>query len=191
MRVLFADKLADQARTALASAGIEVRAEPGLKDDTLVAALAEFDPEVLVVRSTKVREAHIAAGRALSLVVRAGAGVNTIDLAACAAAGVFVANCPGRNAVAVAELTLGLALAIDRRIPDNVAALREGRWDKKGFSQARGLKGRTLGLIGMGRGPTWGERGGSLRSYGGFSCGASQPAGSSDPARLPALGPAG
>ncbi len=150
MRVLFADKLADHARTALASNGLEVRAEPTLKGDALTAAITKFDPDVLVVRSTRVTRDHIDAGRALSLVVRAGAGVNTIDLEACAEEGVFVANCPGRNAVAVAELTLGLALAIDRQIPDNVLELRAGRWDKKRFSKADGLKGRTLGLLGLG-----------------------------------------
>ena len=87
---------------------------------------------------------------ALALVVRAGAGYNTIDVAAASARGIYVSNCPGRNAVAVAELTLGLILALDRRIPDNVAALRAGTWDKKTFSKAAGLKGKTLGLLGFG-----------------------------------------
>ncbi|MFT4624587.1 MAG: D-3-phosphoglycerate dehydrogenase [Myxococcota bacterium] len=150
MRVLFADKLADHARTALASAGLEVRADPSLTGETLESALSEYDPDVLVVRSTKVGRSHIDSGKALSLVVRAGAGVNTIDLGACAEAGVFVANCPGRNAVAVAELTLALVLAIDRQIADNVKDLRAGRWDKQRYSKAGGLNGRTLGLIGLG-----------------------------------------
>jgi D-3-phosphoglycerate dehydrogenase len=150
MKVLFADKLADHARTALASVGLEVRADPTLSGDTLTAALTTFDPDILVVRSTRVTQAHLSAGRALSLVVRAGAGVNTIDLDACASGGVFVANCPGKNAVAVAELTIGLMLGIDRHIPENVTELRQGRWDKKRFSKAGGLKGRTLGLIGLG-----------------------------------------
>jgi D-3-phosphoglycerate dehydrogenase len=82
--------------------------------------------------------------------VRAGAGYNTIDVAAASAHGIYVSNCPGKNSVAVAELAFGLMLALDRRIPDNVAALREGRWDKKTFSKAAGLKGRTLGLLGFG-----------------------------------------
>ena len=105
---------------------------------------------MLVVRSTKVPEAVLAAG-ALKLVVRAGAGYNTIDVAAASRRGIYVSNCPGKNSVAVAELAFGLILALDRQIADNVIALREGRWNKSGFSKARGLFGRTLGLIGVGQ----------------------------------------
>jgi D-3-phosphoglycerate dehydrogenase len=83
-------------------------------------------------------------------VIRAGAGVNTIDVKAASARGVYVANCPGQNAIAVAELTWGLILAVDRRIPDNVQALRSGKWLKRRFSATQGLYGRTLGLVGLG-----------------------------------------
>lgn len=151
MRVLFADKLPDQARVRLASGGMEVRAEPSLKDEALRDRIAEFDPDVLVVRSTKVRPIHLDAGRALSLIVRAGAGVNTIDVGGAASRGIYVANCPGKNAVAVAELALGLILSLDRHIPDNVADLRRGQWNKKAYSQADGLRGRTLGVLGTGQ----------------------------------------
>jgi D-3-phosphoglycerate dehydrogenase len=89
------------------------------------------------------------AGR-LSLIVRAGAGYNTIDVAAASRRGIYVANCPGKNAIAVAELAFGLLLSIDRRIPDNVAELRAGKWNKKEYSKARGLYGRTLVLLGVG-----------------------------------------
>lgn len=150
MRVLFADRLPDRARVRLASQGFEVRAEPKLDGDDLGGRLAEWQPEVLVVRSTKVTAAHLDVAEKLALVVRAGAGVNTIDVAACSAKGVFVTNCPGKNAVAVAELTLGLVLALDRSIPDAVADLRAGRWAKKKFGNGRGLKGRTLALVGFG-----------------------------------------
>lgn len=150
MRVLFADKLPDQARTRLAATGFEVIAEPSLAGDALTRRLADVGPDVLVVRSTKVTEDHIGAAPTLSLVVRAGAGVNMIDLDACSAAGVFVANCPGKNAVAVAELAFGLLLAIDRHIVDGASDLRAGRWNKKAYSQAEGLKGRVLGLVGFG-----------------------------------------
>jgi D-3-phosphoglycerate dehydrogenase len=105
---------------------------------------------VLVVRSTKVSRTMLEAGP-LRLVVRAGAGFNTIDVAAASRLGIHVSNCPGKNSIAVAELAFGLVLALDRRIPDNVAALRRGEWDKGGFSKARGLFGRTLGLVGLGR----------------------------------------
>src|SRR5204863_2027355 len=87
---------------------------------------------------------------ALSLVVRAGAGYNTIDVATASRRGIYVSNCPGKNAIAVAELAWALILAIDRRVPDNVVDLRAGRWNKKEYSSARGLFGRTLGVLGYG-----------------------------------------
>src|SRR3989475_11330256 len=91
------------------------------------------------------------ADASLSLIVRAGAGVNTINVAAASARGIYVSNCPGKNAIAVAELAFGLILALDRRIPDNVADLRAGKWNKKEYSKARGLFGRTIGLLGYGQ----------------------------------------
>ncbi len=150
MRVLMADRLADLARERLEEDGHTVHVDPSLKGDTLVAAMAAVRPEVLVVRSTKVTDEVLGACSDLALVIRAGAGVNTIDLDAAGKRGVFVSNCPGRNAVAVAELVFGLAIAIDRHLADGVIAARAGRWDKGAFSQAQGLKGRTLGILGMG-----------------------------------------
>lgn len=150
MTLLIADAVSDAARNTLADAGHTVIYEPSLSDDALAEALAAHEPSVLVVRSTRVTDAHLDAGPALELVVRAGAGVDTIDVQAASRRGVFVANCPGKNATAVAELAWGLILALDRRIPDNVAAARGGRWDKGDFSRARGLRGRTLGLLGLG-----------------------------------------
>lgn len=150
LRILIADRLPDAARTRLQEAGCEVLVDPGLQGDTLTAALAEHNPDVLIVRSTKVQAAQIAAARSLQLIVRAGAGVNTIDLPAASARGVFVTNCPGMNAVAVAELTMAHLLNADRRVADGAADLRAGRWNKKLYSKARGLKGRTLGVIGTG-----------------------------------------
>jgi D-3-phosphoglycerate dehydrogenase len=150
MRVLIADQFEQSGRDALARLGCEVRFAPKLKDEALAAEVEQFRPDVLVVRSTKVPEAVLAAG-ALKLVVRAGAGYNTIDVAAASRRGIYVSNCPGKNSVAVAELAFGLILALDRQIPDNVLALRQGQWNKSGFSKARGLFGRTLGLIGLGQ----------------------------------------
>jgi D-3-phosphoglycerate dehydrogenase len=149
MRVLIADKFEQSGIDGLQAAGCEVIYEPEVKDESLVAAVARTGAPVLVVRSTQVTAAVLDAG-ALSLIVRAGAGVNTIDVAGASARGIYVSNCPGKNAVAVAELAVGLMLAIDRRIPDNVADLRAGTWNKKEYSKARGLLGRTLGLIGFG-----------------------------------------
>lgn len=150
MTVLVADAFSTDAQARLADAGLSVIDRPGLSGDDLIAALAEHDPQVLVVRSTRVTAEAMDVARGLELIVRAGAGVDTIDVAGASERGIFVANCPGKNAAAVAELAFGLLLALDRRIPDNVIAAREGRWDKKGFSSARGLRGRTLGVLGLG-----------------------------------------
>jgi D-3-phosphoglycerate dehydrogenase len=150
MKVLVADKLHPAGLEALDAWGADVRTEPSLAGETLVAALAEHRPDVLIVRSTRVNAAAVDASPSLKLVVRAGAGTDTIDVAACSEAGVFVANCPGKNGVAVAELTWALILACDRRIPDQVADLRAGRWRKKHYGTAAGLFGRTLGVIGTG-----------------------------------------
>lgn len=149
MKVLVADKFEQSGLDGLRAAGCEVDFQPDAAGDTLVEAVRASQATVLVVRSTQVTEAVLDAGP-LALIVRAGAGVNTIDLAGASRRGIYVSNCPGKNAVAVAELALGLMLALDRRIPDNVADLRAGQWNKKEYAKARGLHGRTLGLLGFG-----------------------------------------
>lgn len=150
MRVLIADKFEQSGRDGLEAAGCDYSYQPDVKDDSLVEAIRAYAPDVLVVRSTKVSESMLDAG-ALKLVVRAGAGYNTIDVAAASRRGIYVSNCPGKNSIAVAELAFALILALDRRIADNVAALRQGQWNKKEFARARGLYGRTLGLVGTGQ----------------------------------------
>ena len=150
MRVLIADKFEQSGRDGLQSLGCETSYQPDLKDDALVEAVRKEAPDVLVVRGTKVTEPMLEAGP-VKLVVRAGAGYNTIDVAAASKRGIYVSNCPGKNSIAVAELAFALLLAVDRRIADNVIALRRGEWNKKEFSKARGLFGRTLGLIGLGK----------------------------------------
>ncbi|HXT63493.1 MAG TPA: 3-phosphoglycerate dehydrogenase family protein [Pyrinomonadaceae bacterium] len=150
MKILIADKFEESGRIGLRTIGCEISFQPDLKDDALVEAIAKEQPDVLIVRGTKVTEPMLAAG-ALKLVVRAGAGYNTIDVAAASRRGIYVANCPGKNSIAVAELAFALILALDRRVADNVIALRAGQWNKKEFSQARGLFGRTLGLVGVGK----------------------------------------
>jgi len=150
MKILIADKFEESGRIGLRSIGCEISFQPDLKDDALVEAIAKEHPDVLIVRGTKVTEAMLAAGP-LKLVVRAGAGYNTIDVAAASRRGIYVANCPGKNSIAVAELAFALILALDRRVADNVIALRAGQWNKKEFSKARGLFGRTLGLVGVGK----------------------------------------
>ena len=150
MLVLIADKFEQSGLDGLKALGCEVSYQAELKDDILVAAIAAAKPDVLVVRGTKVTEPMLAAGP-VKLVVRAGAGYNTIDVAAASRRGIYVSNCPGKNSIAVAELAFALILALDRRIADNVISLRRGEWNKKEFSKARGLYGRTLGLIGVGK----------------------------------------
>src|ERR1700694_5068404 len=150
MHVLIADKFEQSGRDGLQAIGCEVSFQPDLKDDPLVQAISEHKPDVLVVRGTKVTEQMLAAGP-LKLIVRAGVGYNTIDVAAASRRGIYVSNCPGKNSIAVAELAFALILALDRRIADNVVALRAGQWNKKEFSKAHGLFGRTLGLVGLGK----------------------------------------
>jgi D-3-phosphoglycerate dehydrogenase / 2-oxoglutarate reductase len=150
MRVLIADKFEQSGRDGLEALGCEISYQPDLKDDAFVEAIKRETPDVLVVRSTKVTEPMLEAGP-VKLVVRAGAGFNTIDVAAASKRGIYVSNCPGKNSIAVAELAFALILALDRRVADNVIALRRGEWNKKEFSKARGLFGRTLGLIGVGK----------------------------------------
>lgn len=149
MKVLVADKFEESGLDGLRDAGCEVAYAPDLKDESLAQAIAESGAQVLIVRSTQVTAPMLDAGR-LSLIVRAGAGVNTIDVAGASKRGIYVSNCPGKNSVAVAELAFALLLAIDRRIPDNVADLRAGKWNKKEFSKAAGLYGKTIGLLGFG-----------------------------------------
>src|SRR6476646_1222324 len=149
MKVLIADKFEQSGLDGLKAAGCEVLYQPDTKDAALVDAIRKSTADVLVVRSTQVNAAMLEAG-ALKLVVRAGAGYNTIDVATASRRGIYVSNCPGKNAIAVAELAFALLLSLDRRVPDNVADLRAGTWNKKEYSKARGLFGRTLGLLGYG-----------------------------------------
>ena len=148
MRILFADKIDTTRLQRLEAAGNECIVKPELTAAQLPDHIA--GTEVLVVRSTKVTAETLSAADQLSLVLRAGAGTDTIDCDSASKLGIYVCNVPGRNAVAVAELTMGLLLAIDRQIPDATADLRQGRWDKARYMAAPGLKGRRMALVGMG-----------------------------------------
>ncbi len=150
MRILIADKFSDDGRESLRGFGHEVIYDPGLAAGTLPEALSRLRPEILIVRSTEVTDAALAASAALSLVIRAGAGVNTIDLESASRRGIFVTNCPGQNAIAVAELAFALMLALDRRVCEANAELTAGVWNKKEYGKGRGIQGRRLGLIGYG-----------------------------------------
>jgi len=148
MKVLIADKFPEKYIEELKNLDLEVIYNPKLGENDLPEAAKEVD--ILVVRSTVVNEKTINESKNLSLIVRAGAGVNNIAIAAANKKGIYVSNCPGKNAIAVAELTIGLMIALDRWIPDNVIDFRNGIWNKEKYSKAQGLYGRTLGIIGVG-----------------------------------------
>lgn len=151
MKVLIADKFEKVGIDGLKELGCEVVSRPEVKAENLPALIRETDPHILIVRGKKVNAESLGAGTALTLVIRAGAGIDTIDVETASSRGIFVSNCPGKNSIAVSELVMGLLLACDRRIPDQVADLRQGKWNKGEYSKARGLHGRRLGIVGLGQ----------------------------------------
>ncbi len=148
MKILIADKFSESHLQEMQETGHEVTLRPNLGAGDLAGVIPGY--EVLVVRSTRVTAATLEAADSLNLIIRAGAGVNTIDVDKAAESAIFVCNTPGKNAVAVAELVMGLLLAIDRNIADQVAEVRDGVWNKKKYSKARGVAGRSLGIVGFG-----------------------------------------
>jgi D-3-phosphoglycerate dehydrogenase / 2-oxoglutarate reductase len=148
LKILIADKLSGTTVSELEKLGGTVTVDPELTTDTLPGAIG--DAEVLIVRSTKVTATVIAAAPALSLIIRAGAGVNTIDIETANERGIHVANCPGKNTDSVAELAIGHLINADRRIGNATRDIRAGKWGKKEYGKSRGLKGRTLGILGVG-----------------------------------------
>ncbi|HTQ85825.1 MAG TPA: phosphoglycerate dehydrogenase [Candidatus Solibacter sp.] len=146
MRVVVADKISPRGMEQLARSGWQVEAPtPG----ALRAALADAD--ALIVRSaTRVTAELIAAAPRLRVVGRAGAGVDNIDVDACTRRGILVMNTPGTNAVSVAEHTFALMLSLARQVPRLAAASHAGRWEKGGAMGSE-LRGKTLGLVGLGR----------------------------------------
>lgn len=149
MNVTIADKLPEQAIKQLKNLGLEVESEAQITQSELDKGLN--DSQILIVRSTIVTETCIKNSPNLSLIIRAGAGVNNIDIKSASSLGIYVANCPGKNAIAVAELTLGLILSLDRFLADNVSDFRKGTWNKASYSKADGLFGKTLGIVGIGQ----------------------------------------
>lgn len=146
--VLIADKFPELYVKQLEEMGLDVIYSPKLGENDLPAAAVEVN--IIVVRSTVVNAETIKQSKKLNLIIRAGAGVNNINMPAANEKGVYVANCPGMNSVAVAELALGLMLSLDRRIPNNVIDFNNGVWNKAEYSKADGMLGKTLGIIGVG-----------------------------------------
>src|SRR5574338_95074 len=148
LKVLVADKFPDKYIQQMKDLDLEVIYNPKLGEKDLPEAAKDAD--IIVVRSTIVNEETINTSNKLNLIIRAGSGVNNINIAAANKKGIYVTNCPGMNAVAVAELAIGLMISLDRFIPDNVADFNKGVWNKDKYSKAEGLKGKTLGIIGVG-----------------------------------------
>ncbi|MCW8817607.1 MAG: phosphoglycerate dehydrogenase, partial [Ignavibacteriaceae bacterium] len=148
LKVLVADKFPDKYIQQMKNFDLEVIYEPKLGEKDLPQAAKEAD--ILIVRSTIVNEETINNSKTLNLIIRAGSGVNNINIQAANKKGIYVANCPGMNAVAVAELAIGLMISLDRLIPDNVSDFRKSIWSKDKYSKGKGLKGKTLGIIGVG-----------------------------------------
>ena len=150
MKVLIADLFSQSALDELTSAGIPFIYNHQLAGDSLKACLESESPEILVVRSTKVTSDMITASPSLEVIIRAGAGTDNIDTSTASTHSIIVANCPGKNSIAVAELVMGHMLSVDRRLPENYSLLKQGRWNKGAFSECVGLKGRKVGIIGLG-----------------------------------------
>lgn len=148
LKILVADKFPDKYIQQMKDLDLEVIYNPKLGEKDLPEAAKDVD--IVVVRSTVVNEETINNGTKLNLIIRAGSGVNNINIAAANKKGIYVTNCPGMNAVAVAELAIGLMISLDRSIPDNVSDFNKGVWNKDKYSKGKGLKGKTLGLIGVG-----------------------------------------
>lgn len=149
MKVFVADKLPQQAIDELNELGLSVHFDPSASEESLSKGIG--DHQVLIVRSTVVNKSCINNSEKLSLIIRAGAGVNNINIEAASNFGIYVANCPGKNSIAVAELTMGLILSLDRYLADNVIDFRKGYWNKSDYSKADGIFGKTLGIIGTGQ----------------------------------------
>lgn len=149
MRVYIADKLPEDAVNQLKKLKLDVISNPKATSAELDKGIGQA--QVLIVRSTVVSESCIKNSPELSLIIRAGAGVNNINMSAASDMGIYVANCPGQNSIAVAELTMGLILSLDRYIADNVSDFRAGKWNKAAFSKAEGVYGKVLGIVGTGQ----------------------------------------
>lgn len=148
--VLATDRISDEGLAPLREGNhFEIHSIDDSSSEAFSSVLA--DAHALIVRSaTKVGPTMISAAPELRVIGRAGVGVDNIDLAAASARGIAVFNAPGANTIAAAELTMGLLLALVRRVTEADQSIRSGRWDRAVF-QGVELRGRTIGLIGAGR----------------------------------------
>jgi D-3-phosphoglycerate dehydrogenase len=149
LKIIIADGLAASALDLLRAEGWDVDASAGRAPDQLASDLVDAD--ALIVRSaTKVTAPLIAAAPRLRVIARAGTGVDNVDIPAASARGIVVMNAPGANSVSVAELAIGLVLALARHVSAADAAMKQGKWEKKKFLGEE-IREKTLGLAGLGR----------------------------------------
>jgi D-3-phosphoglycerate dehydrogenase len=149
MKIVVADDLPASALELLRAEGWNVDARSGRAPDQLAADLADAD--AIVVRSaTKVTAPLIAAAPQLRAIARAGTGVDNVDVSAASGRGIVVMNAPGANSISVAELAMGLVLALARHVPAADAAMKQGKWEKKKFLGEE-VREKVLGLAGLGR----------------------------------------
>ncbi|HEX6810008.1 MAG TPA: NAD(P)-dependent oxidoreductase [Planctomycetota bacterium] len=148
-RVLVCDAIQSQAIHRMRAGGLQVDERLGLSPADFEAVIGDYD--AVVVRSTMLGARQIAAARRLRLIVRGGVGTDNIDVEAAASREIPVLNTPGASTASVAELALGLMLALARHIALADASLKSGRWSKKELSDGIELEGKILGIVGVGR----------------------------------------
>jgi D-3-phosphoglycerate dehydrogenase len=146
MKILAACELPSNALQQLRSLASEVAHAPRADAQELRGKLSGVG--ILIVGERRVSAEMLSAADALQMIVRAGPGPGDVDVEEASNQGIFVTHCPDNHATAVAELTFALMLALDRRLIENTLALREGRWTRTKLDDARGLAGRTLGILG-------------------------------------------
>src|SRR5579884_1596907 len=149
-RVLLSDNLSPKGIEVLRSnPGLEVDVKTGLSPAQLAQTIGPY--HALVIRSgTRVTREVIEAAHCLKVIGRAGVGVDNVDLEAATRRGIVVMNTPGGSSTSVAEQTIGFLISLARRIPQADASMKKGAWEKKKLTGIE-LRGKTLGLIGLGR----------------------------------------
>src|SRR5512147_116351 len=149
MRILVADKLAEEGLAFLKQSGIDFDVKVGLKEPELAAAVADVD--ALIVRSgAKVTAKVLEKPTKLAAIARAGVGVDNIDLEAATAKGILVMNTAEASTLSTAEHALALMLSLARKVPQADAHVRSGQWKRTQY-QGTQLAGKTLGIVGLGR----------------------------------------
>ena len=149
-RVLISDALSESAVEIFTRRGVaaDYRPELGRDKDALLKAIGDFDG--LAIRSTtKVTEKLIAAADRLTVIGRAGIGIDNVDLAKATARGIVVMNTPFGNSITTAEHAIAMIFAVARRLPAADASTQDGKWEKSRFLGTE-LTGKTLGIIGCG-----------------------------------------